>query len=195
MKVHSSWIVAAGLGLLGLTTAAFAQGTAAPASPPKGAAVLSTVEVTATVIKIDHKTREVTLKAADGREATFVADPAVKNLDQVNKGDVITATYTEAVAYEVRKGGTPGAQSTVGAAGAPIGSKPAGVIGQTTTVTVGITAIDAKAPSVTFKGPDGKTQTVKVKSADRLQGVKVGDTVDITYTEAVAVKVDKASKK
>jgi hypothetical protein len=153
------------------------------------------VEVTATVTKINHKTREVTLKAADGREASFVADTAVQNLDQVKKGDVVTATYTEALAYEVRKGGKPAVQTTTAAAAAPIGAKPAGVIGQNTTVTVSIVAIDLQAPSVTFKGPDGYTKTLKVKSADKLQGVKVGDMVDIGYTEAIAIRVDKAQKK
>jgi hypothetical protein len=194
MRIHSYVVAVAGLsGFLGVSAPAFAQGTAAPA--PKGAAVLSTVEVTATVTKINHKTREVTVKAADGREASFVADAAVQNLDQVQKGDVVTATYTEALAYEVRKGGKPDATVTTAAAGAPMGAKPAGAIGQNTMVTVLVTAIDAKAPSITFKGPEGKTQTFKVKSADRLQGVKVGDTVDISYTEAIALKVDKAPKK
>ena len=30
---------------------------------------------------------------------------------------------------------------------------------------------------------------------ERLQGVNVGDTVDITYTEALAIKVDKVAQK
>jgi len=69
-----------------LTVAVMAQETAKPAAPAKGEAVLSTLEVTAQVASIDHKTRVVTLKAEDGEEYTFVADPAVKNLDQVKKG-------------------------------------------------------------------------------------------------------------
>ena len=62
-------------------------------------------------------------------------------------------------------------------------------------MTVKVTAIDPKVPSVTFKGPDGKKQTMKVASADKLQGVSVGDTVVISYTEAIAIKVEKAPKK
>jgi hypothetical protein len=186
-KNYGTWIAAAGLaGCLCLSTTVSAQGS------PKGEAVLSSVDVTAKVAHINHKTREVTLKAADGSETSFVADAAVQNLDQVKKGDVVTATYTEALAYEVmKKGGKPSADTTVAAAAAAPGAKPAGAIGQNTTVTVAITAIDAKAPSVTSKGPDGKKQTVKVASADKLQGVSVGDTVAISYTEAIAVKVDK----
>ena len=78
------------------------------AGPASGVVAALAVQVTATVVEIDHKTREVTLKAADGREETFVVDEAAKNLDQVKKGDVVVATYAEALAYEVKKGGTTG---------------------------------------------------------------------------------------
>jgi Cu/Ag efflux protein CusF len=178
-----------------VSTAAWAQTTAAPAAAPKGSAVLSTVQVTATVTKIDHKTRAVTLKAADGQEESLVVDKAVRNLDQVKKGDVVTATYTEALAYEVRKSGKPGADSVVAAAAAKPGEKPAAALGQSSLVTVVVTAIDPKVPSVTVKGPQGNTQTFKVASVDRLKDVKVGDAVDLSYTEAIAVTVDKAPKK
>jgi hypothetical protein len=190
-KTHGHWIAVAGLaGCLCLSTAAQAQ-----ASAPKGAVVLGTVEVTATVTQIDHKTREVTLKAADGREVSFVADAAVKNLDQVKKGDLVAASYTEALAFEVRKSGKPVAESSVAAVAAAPGAKPAGAMAQNTVVTVSIVAIDPTVPSVTFKGPQGNTRTFKVKSADKLQGVSVGDMVDISYTEALAIKVEKAPKK
>jgi hypothetical protein len=192
MKTHDYPFAAAGLAVcMLLSTALFAQGAAAP----KGAAVLSSEEVTATVTKINHKTREVTLKAADGREASFVAGDAVQNLGQVKKGDLVTATYTEAVAYEVKKGGKPGAETTTAVAAAPAGAKPAGAIGQKTTVSVSIIALDPKVPSVTFKGPRGNTRTIKVASPSKLEGVKVGDTVDISYTEAIAIRVEEAPKK
>ncbi len=48
---------------------------------------------------------------------------------------------------------------------------------------------------MTFKGPGGETRTVKVRDPAKLQGVSVGDMVDITYAEAIAVKVEKAAKK
>lgn len=166
-----------------------------PAAPPKGNAVLATTTVTATVAKIDQKTRAVTLKTADGQEYSFVADEAVKNLAQVKKGDVVTATYTEALAYEVKKGGTAaGAVAAAGGTAKP-GAKPAAALGRMATVVVVITAIDAKAPTVTFKIPSGETRTVKVQSPEKLAGVSVGDSVEITYAEAIALKVEAAPKK
>ena len=177
---------------LSLAAAALAQ---APAAAPKGEAALGAVQVTATVTHINHLTRRVTLKADDGQVYTFVADPSVQNLAQVQKGDLVTATYTEALAYEVKKGGKVDAKEAVAGVAAPAGAKPAGVVGDKVTVTVAITAINTKVPSVTFKGPEGNTQTVKVKDPAKLKGVSVGDTVELTYAEALAIKVEKAAKK
>jgi Cu/Ag efflux protein CusF len=187
MKHLGFWMMVACL------AGALGSSIAAPA-PPQGQVVAASMDVTATVAKIDQKTREVTLKAEDGEEYSFVAGADVKNLAQVKKGDLVTATYTAALAYEVKKGGTTGAEMTAAAATAPLGAKPAGMVAQTTTVTVKVVAIDAKAPSITLKGPEGHTKTVKVKDASKLEGVSVGDTVQLTYAEAIELKVEKASK-
>jgi Cu/Ag efflux protein CusF len=174
-----------------LATVAMAQTPAKPTAPPKGKAVVGTAQVSAIVAQIDQKTRHVTLKAEDGQEYSFVAGNEVKNLAQVMKGDKVTVTYTEALAYEVKKGGTAEAGTTDAASVAPLGAKPAGVVARETKVTVTIAAIDPNVPSVTFKGPEGNTRTIKVKDPSKLQGVNVGDTVELTYIEAVGIKVEK----
>lgn len=179
-------------GAVCLATVARAE---APAAAPKGEAVIASVDVTATVTKVDQATREVTLKKEDGQEYSFVASDDVKNLAQVKPGDVVTVTYAEALAYEVKKGGTAVEPATVVAGGsAEPGMKPEGAIARQTTVTVLITAIDPTVPTVTFKGPAGNTRTIKVRHPEKLEGVKVGDTVEITYTEAFAIKVEEAPK-
>ena len=182
-------------GILSVVPAALAQTPAKAAAPATGEAVMASVQRTATVTKIDQKTREVTLKSTDGQEYSFVAGPDVKNLAQVKVGDRVIATYTEALAYEVKKGGAAGATTAVAAGTAKLGAQPGAAIAQQTTVTVMIMAIDPKIPSVTFKGPAGNTRTIKVMRPEKLQGVSVGDTVDITYTEALALKVEPAAKK
>ncbi len=178
--------------LLCMPSAAMAQ---TPADPVKGTAAMNSVSVTATVTAIDLGTRAVSIKTTDGKEYSFIAGDAVKNLAQVAVGDLITATYTEALLYEVKSGGTTsGASQTMATSRAAGGDKPAGMVGQKTTVTVVITAIDTATPSVTFKGPAGNVRTIKVQQPEKLKGVKVGDTVDITYAESVAVSVEKAKK-
>jgi hypothetical protein len=194
MKRFASPVAAAcAAGALSLAIVAHAE---APAAAPTGEGIVAKVEVTAKVSKIDHKTREVTLKADDGQEYSFVASEEARNLDQVQVGDVVTITYAEAFVYEVQKGGQAADQGTVVAGGrSAAGQRPAGAIARETKVTVLITAIDPKVPSVTFKGPAGNTRTIKVMHPEKLQGVSVGDTVDITYTEALAIKVVEAPKK
>ena len=158
--------------------------------------MVATVEVTAIVTAINQATREVTLKKDDGTEVTFVASEDVKNLPQVKVGDVLHVVYAEALAYEVRKGGTTAAPATAIAGGAAeLGQRPAGALARQTTATVAITAIDRAVPSVTFQGPAGNTRTIKVLHPERLEGVNVGDTVDLTFTEALAIKVVEASAK
>ena len=168
---------------------------ASQAQDTKGQTVMSSETVTATVLAVNQKTREVTIKMANGEEHSFIASDDVKNLPQVKKGDIITAVYTEAIAYEVKKHGEAKVTTTTASASAQPGSKPAAVMAQQTTVTVMITAIDLKAPTVTFMGPRGNKETIKVRDVNNLNGVNVGDKVDITYTESLAIKVDEAPKK
>ncbi len=46
------------------------------------------------------------------------------------------------------------------------------------------------AGTVTLRGPDGGTTTIKARNPDNLNRVAVGDLVDITYTEALAISVE-----
>jgi hypothetical protein len=45
---------------------------------------------------------------------------------------------------------------------------------------------------VTLTGPGGGSQTIKARDPANLKKVQVGDLVDITYTEAVAISVTQA---
>ncbi len=151
------------------------------------------VSVTAKVVSINQKSRKVKIKTGDGQWQILTAGKEVTNLDQIKKGDSVTVVYTEAVAYQVRKHGnqTGVAVSDTAIAAGP-GAKPAGDVQKQTTITATITAIDSSVPSVTFRGPYKETETIKVKDPQHLIGVKVGDVVDITYTDAIAIKVIKS---
>ena len=167
----------------------------APA-PPAGKIGEETITETATVEKINQKTRHVTLKSSDGKTLTIVAGPEVRNLAQVKRGDVVRLTYHESLAYQVRKAGAakPGVAATTDVTRAQRGEKPAGSVTDTVTVRLTITAINKAASEVTLRNPEGRTSVVKVKDPSKLDAVQVGDLVDITYTEAMAVAVEKAGK-
>jgi hypothetical protein len=155
------------------------------------------VTVTATVEAIDQKTRMVTLKGPQGNMVTFKAGEQIKNLAQVKVGDTVLAKYYESVVVEVRKPGEakPGVTTQEAVTRAKPGETPKGLAVSQMTVTTTIAAIDKKAPSVTLKGADGKSTTVKVRNPKNLENVKVGDQVVITYTEALALSLEKAPKK
>jgi hypothetical protein len=188
-------IVALALGSTVLVTLVPLAGVAddAAAIGPKGEGVVAKVEGQATVTQIDHATRAVTLRRADGQETSFVAGADVRNLEQVKVGDIVSVEYAEALVYEVHKGGTAAAPSVAVAEGrSEPGKMPGGAVAQQRSVTVLVTAIDPAAPSITFQGASGESRTIKVQRPERLKDVSVGDTVTLTYTEALAIKVDKA---
>ena len=139
----------------------------------------------------------ITLKDADGKKFTIVAGPEVRNLAQVKKGDVLRVTYRESIAYQVSKPGQaqPGASASRDVSHAPLGAKPAGSVTNTVSVRVTIAAIDKAHSEATLRGSQGKTTVVKVKDPSKLDAVQVGDIVDVTYTEALAIAVEKAGGK
>ena len=165
-------------------------------SAPSGARS-RTIEAQATVTAIDMATRTVTLKTADGQEKTLHVDERARNLGQVKVGDVVRVAYTEALAWKVNKSKKqePSVETEAGAAAAKPGQKPAGGVARRTTITARIEAIDLDKGTVTLSGPQGNTRTIKARNPDNLKKVKVGDLVDITYTEAVALKVEPAPEK
>jgi len=164
---------------------------AAPAEPVSGTVGQNLVSATAKVKAIDLKTRHVTLQRPDGSLIKFVAGDEVRNLAQVKVGDEVTVTYYESLAYEVRKAGAaaPGVAVTEGAARAKPGEKPGAIAGRVSTITATIEAIDKAAQTVTLRSPDGETTTFKARDPQKLDRVSVGDLVDITYTEALAISV------
>jgi hypothetical protein len=61
----------------------------------------------------------------------------------------------------------------------------------TVDVTGSVEAVDVAKRTVTLKGPEGKTRTLKVDpSVKRLAEVKKGDQVVARHTEALALSVD-----
>ena len=83
------------------TSAEMTGSTAKPGEKPKGT-VSGKVQYKANITAIDKANGTVSLKGADGREATVTPrNPA--NIDKVKVGDVVVFTYTEALAVSVTK--------------------------------------------------------------------------------------------
>jgi Cu/Ag efflux protein CusF len=152
------------------------------------------VTVRGTVEAIDKDKQTVTLKGPKKTLTVKVRDP--QKLDAIKVGDPVIGKYYESLMIEVKKPGegTPGVTTEKATATSKPGEVPAGAMGQQVTVTATIVAVDKKAGTVTIKGPEGNTVTVKARDPKNLGKVKAGDNVEITYTEALAISLDKPAK-
>ena len=155
---------------------------------PGGSAV-QTYELTATVTAIDKASRKVTLMGRDGIKQTVKVGPEAINFDQIRVGDQLKLTVAEAlVVYVAGEGETPTDSAAQLVALAPKGAKPGGIMAATTKVTARITAIDAEHRKATLQFEDGTTRTVAVRPDVDLAKRKVGETVVIRATEALAIR-------
>jgi len=190
-------VAAAVVFMLSLATGVFAQATkgATPVEQPRVVKERAAV-MTATVQAIDLNTRIVTLKGPKGEVRDIKVGEEAVNLPQVKVGDLVTVKYYESLAIEVIK---PGAVSGAGEKSAIVrakpGEMPGGMAARQSTVTATVTAIDKKKGTISLKGPEGKTVVAKAEDPGNLNKVKVGDELMITYTEALAISVEKAKKK
>jgi hypothetical protein len=145
--------------------------------------------VTATVEAIERSSRVVTVKKPDGQYDMLYMPAAIKKFDTLKVGDKITARYYETVVLRLKAPGEPATDKSGGGVVRTEG-RPSGTASHQQTITATITAIDPAVPSITFTGPRGWTYSSKVEDKAALAKVKVGDKVDITWTEALVLSVD-----
>lgn len=184
--------LAASLLLTGATaaTAALAATGTTVESRPGAVAVQQTSQMLGTISAIDAATREVTLSMSDGREATVICGPEVRNFDQLGVGDAVEMEFVQALALELRKGSTAPISRTVEAVtatGEP-GAAPAGAQGARVRAVAEVVAIDPETRIVTLRGPQ-RTVELKVEDPAQFANIAVGDRVEGTYVEALAVQV------
>lgn len=189
-----------------LTASACSTTVATPAAPTMDTAVTNsakggsreqTITIRAVVQSVDLKTRHVTLKGFDGTTETVVLGEEVRNLPQLKKGDEVVVSYHQAVAYEVLKKGDkrPEATAAEGVGRAKEGEKPGAVGATMVTVVADVLKLDREHSTATLRGPKGNVYEVEVQQKDAFNKVKVGDKVEITLTEAVAIDVQASDKK
>ena len=186
-----------------LVAAAHCSFLSADQTPPTSGAPLTREEtvlvtVTASVEAIDYTNREVTLKGPLGNTVAFTVDQRVKRLNEVKVGDLIQADYYVSIAAEVRKPTEEEEKNPIvflGASGkAPPGTSPAaGGLRQFKVVTT-IEGLDRPTQTITIRGPRGNYLTARVADPSRLTQVRIGEHIVVTYTEALAISLEKAHK-
>jgi hypothetical protein len=147
---------------------------------------------TVTVTAIDRPNRRVTLKNSEGESKTVDVPTEVRAFETLKVGDRIDIDYYESLAVQLAPKGTkPAVQTNTGLERGPVGTATGT---RETTISAEIVAVDAKANKLTIKGPNGGTQTIAVSNPEvqkKLPMLKVGQVVQLTYTEALAASIRK----
>ena len=165
----------------------------APAADKPSMQTSQTVTLTATVEAINQETREVTLRGPEGNSVSFVASEEARNLGQVSVGDTVFAEYVQSISIEVvaGDGSEPGAGAVSAAARTEKGEMPGAAFIDSVVVTATVVDINIEANTFKLQGPAGETTEYTARDPENLKKSEVGDLVVITYTEAVALTVEK----
>ena len=144
-----------------------------------------TTTMTATVEAIEQSSRSVTLRDPKGQLRTITVPQSVERFSDVKIGDKLTVTFYDTITIRKKDPGEPDVDTLTGGKTPTAGAKPAGTASIQQTITATIDQIDMNVPSISFKGPRGWAYSSKVKDKKALSQVKVGDRVDIIWTEAM----------
>jgi hypothetical protein len=111
------------------------------------------------------------------------------NLDKLKVGDRVNAAVYREVAVSLHKPGDAAPKVTESV------TERGGVSAQQTTITAKVVSVDVARNTVVLRGPQNVDHALQVEDPDlqsRLKKVKAGDSVQVTYTQAVAVSVEPA---
>lgn len=169
--------------------------SAAASADEPGVMVEDAAVAVATVVAVDEKTRNITLKGPEGDKWTFTAGPEVQNFAQIKRGDRVIVGYYEgfALALGPKGSGAKAKASMVEVARAKPGDKPAMNITETTVAVGVVKAVDPKTRKVTLQGAE-RTITLEAAEDLDLSTIKAGDTAEAVYIQSYAVQVVPAPK-
>lgn len=166
--------------------------TLASAQPTE--VVRDQITLRGTVEGVDHTARTVTIRGDLGNVVTLDIPQAVLPFDKLQAGDVVTVTYYDRVSVRPKPPGEP----AVDRIDPPIvtetpGALPGATVASQRVATVTITGWDPATRVVTFTGPTGASYSRRLldtTDASIAAGLKVGDRVDVTRTEATRLAVE-----
>ena len=155
------------------------------------------IEVDAKVIDVNLDTRELVLELPTGEQLTTVVDPAVQRLNEVEVGDSIVVTYLAALAAELREPtedelANPWVEGVeAGIAGAE--QAPGGAMISAVRAVCTIEGMNRILGTVMILDSRGKTHIIRDVKPERIESLRIGQSVVMTFTQAMAVGIEKHS--
>ncbi len=183
------------------TAPVLAQATAPAAKPKTPEAAKPKVQETAvvtlrgTVEAIDKEKQTVTIKGPTANPDRSGPRPQEARGDQGGRSGGGQVLRGPGLRGEEGGHGDPRRDDSAGRGHSKPGATPAGAVGEQVTITVDHRRHRQGGADGDHQGPGGNTETVKVRDPKNLDAVKVGDLVEITYTRALAIALDKSTKK
>jgi hypothetical protein len=163
----------------------------------RGRSMASTLSVTVQAIDVDK--RLITLKSPDGGVGEYSVGPEVKRLAEIKVGDTIRGEYVVDVVAELREPTEAEKKDPLvlakGVGRAPSDAPPTGLLVRGFRVVSTVDAVDATASTFTLKGPLGNRLTVNLLDKSLMPELRIGRTIIVTFSEALALTVDAAPKK
>lgn len=155
--------------------------------------MMEATSITATVEKIDYKTRTVVLKGPKGNLVELQVGEEARNFNQVKKGDIVTIENSQSVALDVQKsGGQPVAVETTEVTRAKPGEKPGGTVKTMGIMTVTVEEINLTTREAKLRLADGSMMHLTVgPQVQRLDEIRKGDEVVVRYSTSVSISVKK----
>lgn len=152
-------------------------------------------QVTAEITSINHETRDFTLEGPLGNNITLNAGEAVTRFDEFAKGDMVVASYSESLSGELRAPTEEELQDPWveldAAAIAKTDMPPGAAVGLAVRAVCTIEGMNRATQTVTVLDPRGRFHIIGDVDPAKMTGVALGDTVIITYSQAVALTLEK----
>ncbi|AIL63671.1 hypothetical protein [Pseudomonas alkylphenolica] len=150
-------------------------------------------DVVTKVLAIDMEKRLVTVAGPNDSQVPIQLSEQAKALGNLKVGDQVNVHVTRSVAtvLDTTVGGEPGASKEAGVIRATKDNPtPGGEAFRQIKITSKITKIDLKTHEVTLLPPEGPQKVVKVEDPElqaRMKNLKVGQTVDLIYTDVLKI--------
>ncbi len=146
------------------------------------------VSFSARVERLDPFSRSLTLKTADGLMHSVYVAREVKAFDDLKSGDTVRVKIAESVIVAAQPGAklTPPVDTTAAAKK----ESEQDVLQQLKAV-VRIEEVDRATRVVTYTAGDNRKVTRYVADSKLLEGINPGDVIEITYTRARAIEIEK----